>query len=266
MGLSSQLNNVESGFATVAEFPQFKNTPIVIGESDPDGSAASIGPQLNYRNSPLYACYTAAALARTFEIADERHVNFEGALTWAFEFEGERFFAGHRVLATNGIDLPILNVFRMFSKMHGDRLPVESSSADSLASIEKTGVRAAPDVSALAALDARQLAILLWNYHDDDVPGPIADIALSVANLPPAAATATLTEYRIDRSHSDAYTLWLQMGSPQHPTSQQYAALQSAGQLEILDAPHRVSLSQGNFDLHVHLPRQGVSLLVLTFD
>jgi len=265
MGLSNQLNNIESGFATVAEFPQFKNTPIVIGESDPDGSAASIAPQLNYRNSPLYACYTAAALAGTFEIADKHNVDFQGALTWAFEFEGERFFAGHRVLATNGIDLPVLNVFRMLAKMHGDRLPVESSSANSLASIEKTGVRAAPDVNAVAALDARQLAILLWNYHDDDVPGPTADIDLTVADLPPAASTATLTEYRIDRSHSDAYTLWVQMGSPQHPRAEQYAALQSAGQLGTLGTPHRVDLSQGTFAIHVHLPRQGVALLVLGF-
>ncbi|MGD0388977.1 MAG: beta-xylosidase [Tepidisphaeraceae bacterium] len=266
MGLSNQLNNVESGFATVAAFPQFKDTPIVIGESDPDGCAACTGPQLNYRNSTLYPCYTAAAFARTFEIADEHNVNLQGALTWAFEFEGERYFAGHRVLATNGIDLPVLNVFRMLAKLHGDRLPVESSSADSLASIEKTGVRAAPDVSAVAALDARQLAILLWNYHDDDVPGPTADIDLSISNLPPTAAGATLTEYRIDRSHSNAYTLWVQLGSPPHPTAEQYANLQSAGRLATLAPPNRIRLSQGNFALHVHLPRQGVSLMVLTFD
>jgi len=176
-------------------------------------------------------------------------------------------FAGHRVLATNGIDLPVLNVFRMLSKMHGDRLPVESSAASSLASIEKTSVRAGPDVSAVAVLDPRQLAILLWNYHDDDVPGPSADIDLSIANLPPTtAATAAVTEYRIDRSHSDAYAVWLQMGSPQHPTAEQYADLQSAGQLATLDQPHRVGLSHGDSDLHVHLPRQGVSLLVLTFN
>ena len=77
MGLNRQLLNIESGFATVAQFPQFKNTPIIIGESDPDGCAACTGPQLNYRATPLYACYTLNALARTFEIAANHNVNFQ---------------------------------------------------------------------------------------------------------------------------------------------------------------------------------------------
>ena len=46
-------------------------------------------------------------------------VNLEGALTWAFEFENQPPFAGFRQLASNGIDLPVLNVFRMFGKMSG---------------------------------------------------------------------------------------------------------------------------------------------------
>ena len=143
MGLSNQLNNIESGFGTVASFPQFKNTPIVIGESDPDGCAACTGPQLNYRNSTLYASYTAAAVAHMLMIADKRGINLLGALTWAFEFEGKLYFAGYRVLSTNGIDLPVLNVFRMLAKMDGNRVAVESSSAEPLAFVEKSGVRAA---------------------------------------------------------------------------------------------------------------------------
>ena len=38
-------------------------------------------------------------------------MNLEGALTWAFEFEDEPYFAGFRALSTNQIDLPVLNVF-----------------------------------------------------------------------------------------------------------------------------------------------------------
>ena len=79
MGLGHQLNDIESGFSTVAAFPQFKNTPIVIGESDPDGCAACTGPQLGYRNATLYASYTAAAFARKFEIADKYRRQFRRA-------------------------------------------------------------------------------------------------------------------------------------------------------------------------------------------
>ena len=109
MGISNQLNDIDKGFATVAEFPELRKTPIVIGECDPDGCAAcsvEFYPQNGYRNGPLYASYTAATFSRIQEIADKRGVNVLGALTWAFEFENQPYFAGFRALATNGVPLP----------------------------------------------------------------------------------------------------------------------------------------------------------------
>ena len=73
----------------------------------------------------MYSSYTAASFARKHDLADRHGVNLEGALTWAFEFEDQPYFAGFRALATNGIDLPVLNVFRMFSQMGGKRLAVD---------------------------------------------------------------------------------------------------------------------------------------------
>jgi xylan 1,4-beta-xylosidase len=72
----------------------------------------------------MYSSYTAASIAREYELAEKYGVNFEGALTWAFEFEDQPFFAGFRVLASGGLDLPVLNVFRMLSKMGGQRLAI----------------------------------------------------------------------------------------------------------------------------------------------
>ena len=72
-----------------------------------------------YRNGTLYSSYTAASFARMYELAARHQVNLQGALTWAFEFEDQPYFAGFRQLASNGIDLPVLNVFRMLSLMHG---------------------------------------------------------------------------------------------------------------------------------------------------
>src|SRR3989442_12355744 len=137
----------------------------------------------------MYSSYTAASFAREYDLAEKHGVNFEGALTWAFEFENQPYFAGFRVLATNGIDQPVLNVFRMFSRMSGQRVAVESDGAVPLDVMLKDGVRARPDVSALASLDRRKLAILVWNYHDDDVAGPAAAVELSLNKLPiPAGA------------------------------------------------------------------------------
>ena len=50
-------------------------------------------------------------------MADRTGANFLGAVTWAFEFEDQPWFAGFRSLATNGIGKPVLNVFRMFGMM-----------------------------------------------------------------------------------------------------------------------------------------------------
>ena len=78
----------------------------------------------------MYSSYTAASFARKHDLADRHGVNLEGALTWAFEFEDTPFFAGFRALATNGINLPVFNVFRMFSRMGAERIPATSDNAD----------------------------------------------------------------------------------------------------------------------------------------
>ena len=48
-------------------------------------------------------------------------------MTWAFLFEGQPYFDGFRDLATNGIDKPVMNVFRMLGQMRGKRVAVTSS-------------------------------------------------------------------------------------------------------------------------------------------
>ena len=105
---------IDEGFRIIASFPELKRKPIVIGESDPEGCAACQGPQLAYRNGTMYSSYTAASFARKHDLARQHGVNLEGALTWAFEFEDQPYFAGFRALATRRHRLPVLNVFRMF--------------------------------------------------------------------------------------------------------------------------------------------------------
>ena len=262
MGISNQLNDIDAACAVIVGFPEFKDKPIIIGESDPDGCAACQGPQLGYRNGALYASYTAATYARKQAIADKHGVNLEGAVTWAFEFEDQPLFAGFRQLASGGLDLPVLNVFRMLNKMHGHRLPVESTSDAGIEAIRKSGVRAAPDVSALAALDKKTLTALVWHYHDDDILGPDAAVALTLNGLPYTGA-ATLTQFRIDDAHSNAFTAWKAMGSPATPTSEQYKALEKAGLLARLGTPEKVHAANGTLATHLTLPRQSVALLVL---
>jgi len=263
MGIANQLRTIDSAFAIIAAYPELKNKPVVIGESDPDGCAACQGDQLGYRNSTMYASYTAASFARKHELADKYGVNLEGALTWAFEFEDQPYFAGFRALATNGIDLPVLNVFRMFSKMKGQRVKAESNGAIPLEAIIKDGVRDRPDVSAFASIDKRNLYIFVWHYHDDDVSGPDAAIQFRLNGLPLRSGKVQMRQYLIDANHSNAFTLWRQMGSPPKPSPQQYAQLEAAGQLALVGAQNIVSVKDAAAAVELPLPRQAVALLVL---
>jgi xylan 1,4-beta-xylosidase len=267
MGLTNQLRAIDAGFTIVASYPELKNMPVIIGESDPEGCAACpvrTNPSNAYRNGTMYSSYTAEQIARTYEFVDLHHMNLLGAATWAFEFEDQPYFDGFRDLATNGIDKPVLNIFRMLGQMKGDRVQTESTGALSLTNVRDRSVRQRADVAALASRDARSAAVLVWNYHDDDLPAPPAEIDITIDGLPASQSfQATVEHYRVDNDHSNAYTRWKSMGSPQSVTPTQRAELEKAGRLEMLESPKRLSLSNGKAVISFTLPRQGVSLLKL---
>ncbi|MDQ2711753.1 MAG: beta-xylosidase, partial [Acidobacteriota bacterium] len=172
MGIKNQVAAVDAGMKIVASFPEYKDTPIIMGESDPEGCAACSSarhPSNAYRNGPLYGVSIAEATARSYELARREGVNLQGAVTWAFEFENQPYFAGFRDLATNGIDKPVLNVFRMWGMLGGDWVAVTSSGALELNSILESGVSRNPDINAVATRQGSELDVLVWNYHDADV-------------------------------------------------------------------------------------------------
>ena len=265
MGIAAQLRTIDDGFRIIASYPELKDKPIVIGESDPEGCAACQGPSLAYRNGTMYSSYTAAIFPRKLELARRAGVKLEGALTWAFEFEDQPYFAGFRTLASNGLDKPVLNVFRMMSLMRGQQVSVESDHAVALDSMLKEGVRHEPDISALASLDPHSLCVLVWHYHDDDLPGGPAAVTLHLEGLSLTNGTVRLEHFRIDENHSNAFAAWKRMGSPQQPSPQEFATLEEVGQLATLGTSERAVLSNGTAQVAFELPRQAVSLLKLTW-
>lgn len=268
MGISQDMKDVASGFQIISQFAKFRSLPIILSESDPEGCAAcsvQTHPQNAYRNGTLYPSYVAAATDTILKLAARDRANLRGMLTWAFEFEDQPYFDGMRSLATNGIDKPVLNVFRMLGQMRGDTVKVDSSGALPLDSIVNQGVRQKPDIDALAVSSHNEVSVLVWNYHDEDVKVAPAEIELNVAGIPQASKRVLLRHYRIDGEHSNAYTLWKQMGSPQSPTPEQYFRLESAGQLQLLDSPAWINENAGEVNLKFTLPRQGISLVQLSW-
>lgn len=265
MGLHKHLQAIEAGFETIASYAPLKSIPIILGESDPEGCAACQGDRYNYRNGTMYSSYTAASFARKHDLAIKHGVNLEGALTWAFTFEDQPYFSGLRQLASNGLALPVLNVFRMMSKMPTERVSVDSSHAIALDEIIRNGVRQTPDVAAIASRDEKQLAIMIWHYHDDDSAGPDASVELVIDGLGPNLNTVQLSHFRIDSFHSNAYDAWRRLGSPKSPSEIQYAELETASQLTALKPVEQVSVDNGRINQSFTLPRQGVSLIVVEY-
>ena len=153
----------------------------------------------------------------------------------------------------------------LMSKMPSERISVESSHAIALEEIVRNGVRQTPDVAAIASRDEKQLAIMIWHYHDDDIAGPDASVELVIDGLGAELSTAQLTHFRIDSFHSNAYDAWRRWGSPKSPSALQYAELEKASQLTALNPAVQVSVDNGRINQSFTLPRQGISLIVVEY-
>jgi xylan 1,4-beta-xylosidase len=273
MGLSRQLASIEQGFKIVRSFPEWRDTPIILGESDPEGCAACsarTNPQNGYRNGALYAAYTAEALNATYALAAREQIHLAGSVSWSFEFEDQPYFEGFRELATNGLDKPVLNAFRMFGLLGTERVKISSTSALPIEQLVSVGVRQHPDIRAIATRKDHEIEIMLWNYHDEDIGAPDAAIDLTIGGLAESsnvssAHLALLEHFRIDAHHSNAFTAWKQVGSPQAPSPAQYEELQNAGQLQLLTSPAWIPIDHREVHLQFSLPRQGLSLLRISW-
>jgi xylan 1,4-beta-xylosidase len=151
----------------------------------------------------------------------------------------------------------------MFGKMGGQPLAVTSSAGLNAEIIRAKNVRGNPDVSAQASLGQNQMAVLVWHYHDDDLPGPDAAVDLQLNGIPFLAGQATLTQYRIDADHSNSYAAWLRLGSPFPLSAEQFKELETAGQLAELGPPASLTVNGGRAAIKLNLPRQAVALLVV---
>ena len=262
MDIAVQLTTASQAFAKFASVPQLAGKPIIIGENDPEGCAACPGAQNAYRNGTLYSSYTAAIYPRLWEMARRDDVRLEGALTWAFTFVDQPWFAGYRQLATNGVDLPVLNVFRLFSRLGSVQVETSSSSQVPLAQIVASGVKDSPDVGALATRSADgRVEVLLWHYRDDDIAGPSANVDVVISGLA-GAPLRSAHLWRIDEHHGNAFSAWRAMHSPDHPSQRQIEQLSRSSRMHPMPIALDTS-APGVVSLNCDLPLQGVALIEL---
>lgn len=266
MNIGAQLRAARNGMQVIASYPEWRHTPIILTESDPEGCAACLGAREAYRNIPLYGASVTEATMRTYQLARQYGVTVAGSVTWAFEYDDQPAFAGFRTLATDGIDKPVLNAFRLMGKLGGqpgtEWLITESSGARPLDEIVQNSVTGAPDVNAVATRHNGQIDILLWNYHDSDLPAPPARVRLAIDGL--TGSSVRESQFRMDSSHSNAYRLWIQMGSPAHPTPQQQRDLEIAGKLAEPISDQSLAVHDGKAAIDLALPRDAVIAIQLS--
>ena len=275
MSLRNQLMLHRTGFNAVATNSGgvFKNKPIVVGEADPDGCAAcpiSTTPANAYRNVPAYGAYEVAMMKHSLYLADSLGVNLRALLAWAWEFNDstQPFIDGYRDMANNGIHKPVLNALKMLGRLHGNRVPLQSSAALGLNYIlNNSGAMRgtqAPDIDGFATQSDSMVQVLLYNYHDDIVQVTPAAINLTIKVPSTFPSQVYVTHWRMDTTHSNANTKWIAMGKPNRPTSSQLDTLHKYMQLETLSPVQTVAVSNGQISLSFALPRHGVSLIEVT--
>ena len=106
---------------------------------------------------------------------------------------------------------------------------------------------------------------MLWNYEDDAIAASASPTTVTVRGLPSNVQRVLLTHFRIDDTHSNAYTVWKGMGSPQQPSAEQYTQIENRAGLELLNSPVWLDVAKGQVTIQTVMPRQSVSLLHLTW-
>jgi xylan 1,4-beta-xylosidase len=268
LDIGTNLRDIDQGFAIIETFPSFRRLPVVLSESDPESCAAcdaTSHPQNEFRLTSQYASYEAELLHGTLALAQRHHVNLEGAIAWAFTFPGQPIFAGLRSFTTRDIDLPVLNAFRMFGLMKGERVAAESTAGLAVEDVLESSVKTKPDVNAIATRDSHRVNALVWSYDDYSNQSAPAEIRLRIEGLPQGVSRVLLEHWGVDRDHSNAYTAWQTMGLPLNPSAGEYERLKAAGQLQLRESPRWI-VAQGNtVEITFTQPAQGLSLLDLTW-
>ncbi|PRY10867.1 GH39 family glycosyl hydrolase [Kineococcus rhizosphaerae] len=253
----------------IAEFPQYHSLPAIVDECDagvPAHYSVYDNANFAFQNTEYYPVFQVKLFKKILDLNETEPVTVEQATSWSFYFEGERFFEGTRAFLTaGGIEKPLLNAYRMLSRLGGRRLSATSdamSPAEDLDAGDGRSMREEVDV--LASADpAGRVSLLVWRHTDDQYQQDeaAAPVTVRVENLPDG--TYAVHHHRIDAAHSNAHTVWTALGSPQNPTEDQIAAIKDRQGLEEFAPVQDVTVSGGTFTSTVELPLPSVSLLVL---
>jgi xylan 1,4-beta-xylosidase len=203
--LKRMLDDIRRNLAVVRD--RFPDAPILVDECDP-----AVGTIYGVFDNPNFIiCNTTYYATMLCALADEltRLNEIELFTTWAYYFEGKRWFEGNRVLVTNeNVELPILSGFRMLERLGDRRVEARASNIGVLA-----GNRAA----------------VVYNHVDAWWEDGVTSVRLTCEHAGRAVRFSRL---------GDSHRVWREMGAPEDPSTEQIAALRRAGGLEDVETVH----------------------------
>ncbi len=229
------------------EYPQLENIPIHVeewGVSSGGTTGLNKKPSADVRNSQYGAAFMTTWIQRHIQMQQENDRNIENFTFCSSGYEGVRphDFMGYRTFHTkNGFHKPILNAYKLLNKLAPNLVPVEISKPNK-------------HLSAFATADDKRITIIMTNFQNDKINngGPSYPIGLDIETPWEENTEVTLRHWRIDETHSNAYTAFKKIGSPQNPTVEEIAKVKSAMQLEELHKPKTMQskdLGNINFEL-----------------
>ena len=260
------LREVRAALDAVAAHPKFRDLPCIVDECDasvPAHWGVYDNANFAYRNTEYFPVFQCKLMKKLLDLDSRGGARVHQATTWSFYFEGERFFEGTRSLFTaQGIQKPVLNAYRMLSRLGETRLAVESTAAWSLDRLDENVAGMSEEVDALATTGRDGVSVLVWRHADDQyaTDARATAVTLRLEHLP-FSGGARVSHWRIDGAHSNSHSVWRALGAPQDPSESELRAIQERQELERLEPDQAVTVRDGILTLPIALPLPSVSLL-----
>ena len=260
------LREVRAALDAVGAHAKFRDLPCIVDECDasvPAHWGVYDNANFAYRNTEYFPVFQCKLMKKLLDLDARGSARVHQATTWSFYFEGERFFEGTRSLFTaQGIQKPVLNAYRMLSRLGDTRLAVESTSAWPLTRLDDGDTGMPEEVDALATAGRDAVSVLVWRHADDQYAADprAAAVTVRLDHLPFGGA-ARVSHWRIDGAHSNSHAVWRALGAPQDPSEGDLRAIHARQELERLEPDQTVTVRDGALALRVALPLPSVSLL-----
>jgi xylan 1,4-beta-xylosidase len=121
-------------------------------------------------------------------------------------------------------------------------------------------------VDAMATMSANsdEIQILVYDFFSTLNTTGTDSVTVNVSNLPAALAgqSAFVTQFIVDETHSNPYSVWTSQGSPTNPTEAQLQAMKQAQHLALLQPVSKATLGS-TYTTTFTMNRQSGSLLIL---